>query len=93
LQIIANDSKSHRIGSAFAGGSRAKRSVAVGPILPGASGGGRRAVLNTPFGFRRSVRHPGTKGKDTWQDGKTKAEPAVKREISKRTTNILKQAM
>lgn len=93
LQIINNDTQSRRIGSAWAGGTRARRSVAVGPVAASSSGGGRRAVLNTPFGFRRSVRHPGTTGKDTWQLGRGDAEPKIRQTMSKRTTAVISKGM
>lgn len=73
VPLIDANTKPRRIASAYAGGTRAARSVAFGPVLPGANRGGRRAVLKTPFGFRRSVRHPGTKGKGTWNKGKNDA--------------------
>lgn len=93
LQIINNNTKARRIASAYAGGSRAARSVAVGPILPRADQGGRRAVLNTPFGFRRSVRHPGTTGKQTWQVGRRAAEPKIRTEMGKRTSKTIIEGM
>ena len=93
LQIINNDTQSRRIGSAWAGGTRARRSVAIGPVAASSSGGGRRAVLNTPFGFRRSVRHPGTKGKDTWQLGRRDAEPKIRKTMSTRTTAVIAKGM
>jgi hypothetical protein len=55
--------------------------------------GRRRYVVIPGVGVRSSAQHPGTKGKNTWARGRKQAEPHVKREVSKRTTNILKRAM
>lgn len=55
---------------------------------------GRRRVLAIPgIGVRASANHPGTKGKDTWGRGRRAAEPKVAREVSNRTTNILRRSM
>ena len=92
LQIIANPTRARRIASAYSGGSRAKRSLAVGPILPSANRGGRRAVLNIPgIGYRRSVRHKGTTGKDTWNIGARRAAPKIDKAMNAETANIIKR--
>lgn len=101
LQIINNDTSGHVIRSAWGAGTRGGRGGRgtrgfTGPVLPGQFGGGGRggkAVLNTPFGFRRSVRHPGTKGKQTWQLGRRDAEPKIRTSMSKRTTAVIAKGM
>lgn len=101
LQIINNDTAGRVIRSAYSTGRAtvSRRTVArrgfVGPVLPGQfSEGGRRAVLNIPgVGFRRSARHPGTKGKQTWQRGRKQAEPDVAKSMRGRTTATIKRGM
>lgn len=101
LQIINNDTAGRVIRSAYSKGRAtvSRRTVArrgfVGPVLPGQfSEGGRRAVLNIPgIGYRRSARHPGTKGKQTWQLGRRDAEPKIAKSMSKRTTTTIKRGM
>jgi len=90
VPLIANDTAGRVIRSAWAKG-RARRGF-VGPTVSGQFGGGRRAVLNIPgIGFRRSVRHPGTKGKDTWRKGRRGAEPKVTRIMRSETAAIVKR--
>lgn len=101
LQIINNDTAGRVIRSAWSQNLHRTRNVKgsnsrgfVGPVLPGQFGGGRRAVLQLPDGnFRRSVRHPGTKGKGTWQAGRKKAEPKIRDAMSKRTTTVIAKGM
>lgn len=101
LQIINNDTAGRVIRSAYSTNTRRTKRVKggssrgfVGPVLPGQFAGGRKAVLNIPgVGFRRSARHPGTKGKDTWQVGRKAAEPKIRAQMSKRTTTTLAKAM
>jgi hypothetical protein len=95
IQLIENDTKGRVIRSAYSKGKA--RKGFVGPTIGGQfSGGGRggKAVLNIPgVGFRRSVRHPGTKGQHPWEKGRKLAEPVIRRAMSKQTTHIIKGAM
>lgn len=101
LQIINNDTSGHVIRSAYSTNTRSRNRVRgtssrgfVGPVLPGQFGGGRRAVLRLPDGsFRRSVRHPGTEGKDTWRRGRAKAEPKVATEMHNSMTKVIAKGM
>jgi hypothetical protein len=106
LQIINNNTAGHVIRSAYlsGGGLRSgtskkfgQLSQAAGPGLSFGRGnfiGPRKAeVINIPgVGFRRSARHPGTKGKQTWQLGRKTAEPVIRKEMSGRTFNVVKGA-
>lgn len=76
LQIIDRDTSGHVIRSAYSNiqtSTRRRGSLRgfIGPVLPGQTTGGRQAVIHIPgVGFRRSARHPGTNGKDTWRKGR-----------------------
>jgi hypothetical protein len=53
----------------------------------------RRKVLNIPgIGVRASANHRGTKGKDTWNRGRERAEPKVRTVIGKNTDQAVKRA-
>ena len=92
LPLINNDTAGRVIRSAYSRG-RARRGF-VGPTTSGQFRGDRRAVLNIPgIGFRRSARHPGTKGKDTWQRGRKQAEPVILKAMTTRTTATIKRGM
>lgn len=69
-QLVENNTRSHLVTSRYARGTRARRSRAglFGPQQPGALRGGRRAVILTPWGYRRYARHPGTRGKRPWKN-------------------------
>lgn len=57
------------------------------------SGGRRRKLLSIPgIGVRASVHHPGTRGKDTWNRGREKAEPKVTKIVGKRTDDVVRKA-
>lgn len=97
LQIINNDTVGHVIRSAYGSGAgrRSGKSKKFGKLSqaagPGLSFGG--GAINIPgIGFRQSVRHPGTKGKGTWQEGRKTAEPAIRKSMSQRTFNVVKGA-
>lgn len=103
LQIINNDTGGRVIRSAYQSGRyrRASKmrgggvaSQFIGPALPGVTfTGDRRAVLNIPgVGYRRSARHPGTKGKQTWQRGQEKATPKILKALGENMTNIIHKA-
>lgn len=68
-QLVESPTRSHLITSRYAGSTRARRSRAglAGPVRPGALRGGRRAVVLTPWGYKRFTRHPGTRGKKPWR--------------------------
>lgn len=102
LQIINNDTAGRVIRSAYLYGGRGNaRKGMIGPVLPGTFSARRgsfigpvmsnRAVLRLPDGgFRQSVRHPGTKGKQSWQRGARVARPIVTKSMSKRTSSVIK---
>lgn len=99
LQIINNDTAGHVIRSTRARGRQ--RKGFVGPTLPGQFskrngrfiGPEKAAVLSIPgIGVRASARHPGTRGKQTWQTGRKKAEPGIRKTMSSRTFNVIKGA-
>lgn len=104
LQLINNNTSGHVVRSAYLYGRRgAARKGFVGPTLPGqfsARRGGfvgpvqsNRAVLNIPsVGFRASARHPGTRGKKTWQRGAKAARPRVSETMAKRTRTVVGKA-
>jgi hypothetical protein len=53
----------------------------------------RRGVLSIPgIGVRASAQHPGTKGKDTWDDGRTKAVRKVDVIVAKRTDIVVRRS-
>lgn len=93
LQLINNDTAGHVIRSAYTRG-RGRKGF-VGPTLPGqfATTGGGSGAINIPgVGFRAWARHPGTKGKGTWQAGAKQAAPEIRKNMSKRTFNVVKGA-
>lgn len=99
LQIINNDTSGHVIRSTRARGRQ--RKGFVGPTLPGQfsksngrfMGPEKAAVLSIPgIGARASARHPGTKGKNTWQVGAKQAHPAATKIMRGRTFNVIKGA-
>lgn len=90
--LIDRDTPGHVIRSAYVTGayrgSRGRGQI-FGPAAPAITGG-RRAVLNIPgVGFRRSARHPGTKGKGTWQKGKGPGMRAADVEVERETKMAL----
>ena len=99
LQIINNDTAGHVIRSTRARGRQ--RKGFIGPTIGGqfSKNNGRfigpekAAVLSIPgIGVRASARHPGTKGKQTWQVGRKKAEPIATKAMRSRTFNVVKGA-
>lgn len=51
---------------------------------------GKPKLLSIPgVGVRRSVQHPGTQGKDTWNEGRRLAIPAIRTVIGKRTDAVV----
>lgn len=103
LHLLANPTAGRVIRSAYATGRYRRSSKRrgggvlpqfVGPALPGVTfQGDRRAVLNIPgIGFRRSARHPGTPGKDTWEEGKADALVAMDRQAARLTDAAARRA-
>ncbi len=93
VQLVENNTSGHVIRSAYASG--AGRKGFIGPTAGQFGGGGRggKAVLRIPgVGFRRSARHPGTKGKKPWANGRKAAEPVIRKSMSQQTFNIIKGA-
>lgn len=91
MPLIANDTAGRVIRSAYAKGRR--RKGFVGPTFGGQFKGDRRAVLNIPgIGYRRSVRHPGTRGKGTWTKSVKPAKKAANEAITDMHINIVKRA-
>lgn len=70
-RVLQGGAKPHVITSRYAGGSRKSRAQRVegGQKLLRGGGRGGRAVLRTPAGYRRWVRHPGVKARKTWTRG------------------------
>lgn len=95
VPLIANDTVGHVIRSAYVKGAyRTTRTGGqmFGPALPTITGD-RRAVLNIPgVGFRRSARHPGTRGKDTWNEGRRKATVKVREVINVESDRVVRDA-
>jgi hypothetical protein len=53
----------------------------------------RRKRLAIPgVGVRMNANHPGTRGKDTWNDGRVKAVPRVTAIVERRTDNAVTKA-
>jgi hypothetical protein len=103
LQIVNNDTAGRVVTSAYLRGRgrrsyRSRAGETVGQMQgPGLVGtglvGDRRAVLNIPgVGFRRSARHPGTKGKRTWQRGEQAALPQVRKIMSSTMRAVVSKA-
>ena len=97
LHFVENDMSGHVIRSKHLTG--AKRRGFVGPTLPGqfkvknTFGPTQRPVLKIPgVGYRRSARHPGTKGKHPWRVGKDRARPVETRIMRTSTFEIVKRA-
>jgi hypothetical protein len=95
VPLIANNTVGHVIRSAYVRGTyRTTRTGGqiLGPAAPTITGN-RRAVLNIlGVGFRRSARHPGTKGKDTWNEGRRKATIKVREVIDRESDNAVRDA-
>ena len=83
-QLVENPSRPHVVTSRYAGSTRARRSRAgiAGPVQPGALRGGRRAVILTPWGYKRHARHPGTRGKRPWHKAIDRAGRNLKDEVA-----------
>lgn len=52
----------------------------------------RKRLAIPGVGVRMSVSHLGTKGKDTWNEGRKRAEPRVKTVIGRRTDGVVRRA-
>lgn len=67
-------------------------SLGVGPAAPGRVRGGRRANLNVPgIGWRRYTRHPGTRGKGSWQRGRQNGTAASAAELTSTAGHLLRE--
>lgn len=76
-QLVEHQIKPHVITSRYGGGSRKSRAAAVNEGRP--LKGGRRAIVQTPNGPRRFVKHPGIRSpKQPWARGVRVAEPRLK---------------
>lgn len=63
------------------------------PIKPHQISSKRGRSLAIPgIGVRASAHHPGTRGKDTWNRGREKAEPKVTKIVGKRTDDVVRKA-
>lgn len=96
LQFIANDTAGRVIRSAYVRGRFRRggkgKSQFIGPTFAGQFKGDRRAVLNIPgIGYRRSARHPGTKGKDTWDRVVPEARRSVRYRLGRETDQVMIQ--
>jgi hypothetical protein len=54
--------------------------------------GRRRVVVIPGIGVRASAQHPGTRGKNTWERGRERAQPRMTRIAQQRTDKTVKQA-
>lgn len=90
--LIERNTAPHMVRSAYLPGSRRRR-AGITYSTGGRRTWDRRAVLNLggSIGFRRSVMHPGTKGKKPFQKGVDQAKPRVTRIIRTRTFRAIKQ--
>ncbi len=76
-QLVEHPIKPHVITSRYAGGSRKSRAARVQAGKP--LGGGRRAIVMSPYGPRRFVKHPGVRSpKRPWAKGVQAAEPQLR---------------
>lgn len=91
--------KGARIGARFDRGATGMNVKATGPVpliandvrahtIPKARRN-RRLLAIPGIGVRASVNHPGTKGKDTWNDGRTKAIPVIHTIIGKKSDAVV----
>ena len=52
----------------------------------------RKVVVIPGVGVRANAMHPGTKGKDTWEEGRRQAAPKVERAIQRQWARIIEGA-
>lgn len=52
----------------------------------------QRPLAIPGIGVRASVNHPGTKGKDTWDDGRQKAIPVIRTIIGRKSDSVVIQS-
>ena len=97
LQLIERNTDGHVIRSTHLTGY--KRRGFTGPTLPSqfkvkkVTGPTLQPVLNIPgIGYRRSARHPGTKGQHPWERGRKLAAPAINKIMRGQTFTIIKKA-
>jgi hypothetical protein len=61
--------------------------------IPRQGGRRRRGVIVIPgVGVRAYANHPGTRGKDSWNKGRERAEPRVRTVIGRKTDEVVKRA-
>ncbi len=60
--------------------------------IPKASGRRRKVLAIPGIGVRASANHPGTRGKDTWNRGRERAEPKVRTVIGRNTDMAVAKA-
>jgi hypothetical protein len=92
-QLIERATRPHRITSRYARGSRSRRSRAgqFGPVIAAREvRGDRRAVILTPWGYRRYARHPGTRGKRPWEIGVRVAMRNIGRDVQRPVADALR---
>ncbi|MEO6570323.1 MAG: hypothetical protein ABIO83_02135 [Ilumatobacteraceae bacterium] len=53
--------------------------------------GRRRFIVIPGVGVRANAMHPGTRGKNTWVDGRRQAEPKITKVMQSETANIVKR--
>lgn len=83
--IIEYGTKPHPIPRLSGSSSRAAR-----PMLGPAFGGFKsRKMLRTPYGPRRTVWHPGTKGQHPWEKGTAGSLPAIHAALDHAGTAVL----
>lgn len=52
-----------------------------------------RKVISMPgIGVRRWANHPGTRGKDTWDKGRERAEPRIKTAVARKSDEVVRKA-
>lgn len=89
LHLIERNTAGRVIRSRHGGRGRPRRGF-IGPV---GTSGGQRAVLNIPgIGYRRSARHPGTRGQHPWEKGRKRSEPVIRKVMRTTVFDIVKGA-
>lgn len=84
----------HIISSRRGGGSRRSRGTRLSAAGPSIGRGGRvRGAINIPgIGWRLYARHPGTKGKHTWERRVKMLRHTVGKELIKTSVRVIEQS-